>query len=240
MAPPAGQTALTPGRTRGSVITDAQASRYPLLARTREWMSGRPISGPDIRPVAPGSLRTRTGDRPRLLPGALAASWPSGSSGSRPRYDLVVTLVEGRSEAGLVDSIVAQFPNVVIEIAAQPGPRHVAVRARRRARTGRRLRRRAQAAHQGQRAPDRRGRLARPAPRLPVPVAGGDRADPRAAAARPRGRDGRPRRSGAGPGVLGVQRTPGRRPRGSDWDSASTRQRVWFPGGSMFWSRPGR
>ena len=36
-------------------ITDDQASRHPLLARTREWLAGQPLlPEPDLRPVRTG------------------------------------------------------------------------------------------------------------------------------------------------------------------------------------------
>ena len=162
-------------------ITDDQASRHPLLARTRDWLAGQPLlPEPDLRPV-------RTGCAGRVLVIVhvfYPELWPPIAERIAlipAPVDLVVTLVEGRSEV-LADSIVAQFPERAVRGRAQPGTGHVAVRAGPRAGTGRRLRRGAQAAHQGQRAPDRRGRLARPAARLPVPLPRRDRPDPRAAA----------------------------------------------------------
>jgi Rhamnan synthesis protein F len=95
------------------VINDAQAARYPLMARTREWMEGRPISGPDIQPLRRG----RSGRVLVIAHVFYPEIWPELAVRIEripAPYDVVVTLVEGHS-AGLVDRIVAQFPNVVIE-----------------------------------------------------------------------------------------------------------------------------
>jgi hypothetical protein len=95
------------------VISDAQAARYPLMARTREWMSGRPISAPDIQPLRRG----RSGRVLVIAHVFYPEIWPELAVRIEripAPYDVVVTLVEGHS-AGLVDRIVAQFPNVVIE-----------------------------------------------------------------------------------------------------------------------------
>lgn len=95
------------------IISDSQAARYPLLGRTRRWMSGQQVSGPNTRPL-------RTGRSGRVLVIAhvfYPEIWPELADRIERipvPYDVVVTLVEGHS-AGLVDRIVAQFPNVVIE-----------------------------------------------------------------------------------------------------------------------------
>ena len=101
-------------------VTDDQAARHPLLARTREWLAGQPLlPEPDLRPVRSGcagrvlvivhvyypELWPSLAERISLIPGA---------------FDLVVTLVEGRSEA-LADSIVAQFPGVDFEVVPNRG-----------------------------------------------------------------------------------------------------------------------
>lgn len=94
-------------------ISDAQAERYPLLERTRKWVSGQPISYPEIHPL-------RSGRSGRVLVIAhvfYPEIWPELAVRIEripAPYDVVVTLVEEHS-AGLVDRIVAQFPNVVIE-----------------------------------------------------------------------------------------------------------------------------
>lgn len=94
-------------------ISDAQAERYPLLARTRTWAAGGQISRPEMRPL-------RTGRRGRVLVVAhvfYPEIWPDLARRIRlipVPYDVVVTLVEGAS-AGLLDQIVAEFPGVVIE-----------------------------------------------------------------------------------------------------------------------------
>ena len=176
-----------------------RCSPSPTSARVRTGCAGRVLV---IAHVFYPELWPRAGRADRADPGA-------GRPGRDPRRGALRGA--GRRDRGPV-------PGRAVRGRAEPRARHVAVRAGARARAGRRLRRRAQAAHQGQRASDRRGRLARPAARLAVPVAGGDRADPRAAAPRPDGRDGRPRRCGARPGVLGVQRADGRRPGGADRD----------------------
>ena len=111
--PPDGQTALSRVGHMAPVITDAQAMRYPLLARTREWMSGRPISGPEIQPLRRG----RSGRVLVIAHVFYPEIWPELAIRIEripAPYDVIVTLVEGHS-AGLVDAIVAQFPNVVIE-----------------------------------------------------------------------------------------------------------------------------
>ena len=101
-------------------ITDDQASRHPLLARTREWLAGRPLlPEPDLRPV-------RTGCAGRVLVIVhvyYPELWPPIAeriSLIPAPVDLVVTLVEGRSEA-LADSIVAQFPGVEFEVVPNRG-----------------------------------------------------------------------------------------------------------------------
>ena len=101
-------------------ITDEQASRHPLLARTRDWLAGQPLlPEPDIRPVRSGcagrvlvivhvfypELWPPLADRIARIPAPV---------------DLVVTLVEGRSEA-LADSIVAQFPDARFEVVPNRG-----------------------------------------------------------------------------------------------------------------------
>ena len=151
LASPPAQTSLD--------ITDDQASRHPLLARTRDWLAGQPLlPEPDLRPV-------RTGCAGRVLVIVhvfYPELWPPLAERIAlipAPVDLVVTLVEGRSEA-LADSIVAQFPDVRFEVVPNRGRDMWPFVRVRRTRTGRRLRRGAQAAHQGQRAPDRRGRLA--------------------------------------------------------------------------------
>ena len=101
-------------------ITDDQASRHPLLARTREWLAGQALlPEPDLRPV-------RTGCAGRVLVIVhvyYPELWPPIAeriSLIPPPFDLVVTLVEGRSEA-LADSIVAQFPGVEFEVVPNRG-----------------------------------------------------------------------------------------------------------------------
>ena len=101
-------------------ISDEQASRHPLLARTRDWLAGQPLlPEPDIRPVHSGcagrvlvivhvfypELWPPLADRIATIPAPI---------------DLVVTLVEGRSEA-LAVSIVAQFPDARFEVVPNRG-----------------------------------------------------------------------------------------------------------------------
>jgi hypothetical protein len=108
-----GQAAITRSGHMPTVISDAQAARYPLMARTREWMAGRPISAPDIQPLRRG----RSGRVLVIAHVFYPEIWPELAVRIEripAPYDVVVTLVEGHS-AGLVDRIVAQFPNVVIE-----------------------------------------------------------------------------------------------------------------------------
>ena len=101
-------------------ITDGQASRHPLLARTRDWLAGQPLlPEPDIRPV-------RSGCAGRVLVIAhvfYPDLWPPLAERIAripAPVDLVVTLVEGESEA-LADSIVAQFPDVRFEVVPNRG-----------------------------------------------------------------------------------------------------------------------
>lgn len=101
-------------------VTEDQAARHPLLARTREWLAGQPLlPEPDLRPVRSGcagrvlvivhvyypELWRSLAERISLIPAPV---------------DLVVTLVEGRSEA-MADSIVAQFPGVEFEVVPNRG-----------------------------------------------------------------------------------------------------------------------
>ena len=113
-------TSATPMPPTSLAITDEQASRHPLLARTRDWLAGQPLlPEPDIRPVRSGcagrvlvivhvfypELWPPLADRIARIPAPV---------------DLVVTLVEGRSEA-LADSIVAQFPDARFEVVPNRG-----------------------------------------------------------------------------------------------------------------------
>ena len=110
----------TPSPPRSLAVTDGQASRNPLLARTRDWLAGHPLlPEPDLRPVRSGcagrvlviahvfypDLWLPVADRIARIPAPV---------------DLVVTLVEGRSEA-LADSIVARFPDVRFEVVPNRG-----------------------------------------------------------------------------------------------------------------------
>ena len=101
------------------MITDAQASRYPLLDRTREWMSGQQIAYPDIQPL-------RRGCSGRVLVIAhvyYPEIWPELADRIKRipvPHDIVVTLVDGHS-AGLVDEIVSDFPRAVIETQPNQG-----------------------------------------------------------------------------------------------------------------------
>ena len=101
-------------------ITDEQAASHPLLARTRDWLAGHPLpSEPDLRPEY-------TGCAGRVLVVAHAfypQLWPAIADRIAripAPVDLVVTLVEGRSEV-LADSIVAQFPGVEFEVLSNRG-----------------------------------------------------------------------------------------------------------------------
>ena len=110
----------TPMPPTSLAITDEQASRHPLLARTRDWLAGQPLlPEPDVRPV-------RTGCAGRVLVIVhvfYPELWPplADRIARIPApVDLVVTLVEGRSEA-LADSIVAQFPDARFEVVPNRG-----------------------------------------------------------------------------------------------------------------------
>ena len=110
----------TPMPPTSLAITDEQASRHPLLARTRGWLAGQPLlPEPDVRPV-------RTGCAGRVLV-IVHVFYPELWQPLADRIvripapvDLVVTLVEGRSEA-LADSIVAQFPDARFEVVPNRG-----------------------------------------------------------------------------------------------------------------------
>ena len=102
------------------VITDDQASRHPLLRRTRAWLTGQPlVPEPEIRPL-------RTGRSGRVLVVVhvfYPDLWPALAERIERipvPVDLVVTLVEGASEA-LADSIVAHFPEVQFEVVPNRG-----------------------------------------------------------------------------------------------------------------------
>ena len=102
------------------VITDDQASRHPLLRRTRAWLAGEPLlPAPDIRPLRVG----RSGRVLVVVHVFYPELWPALAERIERipvPVDLVVTLVEGRSE-GLADSIVAQFPEVMFEVVPNRG-----------------------------------------------------------------------------------------------------------------------
>ena len=118
-APPVAATAR--GSTSTALaITDDQAARHPLLARTRDWQAGGPLlPEPDLRPLSTGragrvlvvahvyypDLWPELADHILRIPGPV---------------DLVLTLPQGRPEA-LADSIVAQFPDVRFEVVANRG-----------------------------------------------------------------------------------------------------------------------
>ncbi len=116
---PAGPATVTSQAHAAPVITDAQASRYPLLDRTREWMSGQQIAYPDIQPL-------RRGCSGRVLVIAhvyYPEIWPELADRIKRipvPHDIVVTLVDGHS-AGLVDEIVSDFPRAVIETQPNQG-----------------------------------------------------------------------------------------------------------------------
>ena len=104
----------------GLVISDAQAARHPLLARTRDWLAGQTLlPDPRVRPV-------RTGCAGRVLVIAhvfYPELWPllaERIARIPGPVDLVVTLVEGRS-GDLADTIVAQFPQVQYEVLPNRG-----------------------------------------------------------------------------------------------------------------------
>jgi len=110
-----GPPAELPGhdvRPRHSVFTQAQVDRHPLLARTRRWLEGEPISAPDLLPV-------RSGCSGRVLVVAhvfYPEIWPELVDRILripAPVDLIVTVVEGRCEA-LVDLMVAQFPGITV------------------------------------------------------------------------------------------------------------------------------
>ena len=101
-------------------ITDDKAARHPLLGRTRDWLAGQPLlPEPDLRPV-------RTGCAGRVLVIVhvyYPELWPPIAeriSLIPAPFDLVVTLVEGRSEV-LADSIVAHFPEARFEVVPNRG-----------------------------------------------------------------------------------------------------------------------
>jgi len=110
--------ALTPPTSLA--ITDEQASRHPLLSRTRDWLAGQPLfPEPSIRPV-----RTECAGRVLVVVHIFYPElWPplADRIARIPvSVDLVVTLVEGRSQA-LADSIVARFPDVRFEVVPNRG-----------------------------------------------------------------------------------------------------------------------
>ena len=101
-------------------ITNHQASRHPLLARTRGWLSGEPLlPRPDIRPLGTGN----TGRVLVVVHVFYPELWPPLTRRIERipvPFDLVVTLAEGRSEA-MADSIVAQFPDVRLKVVPNRG-----------------------------------------------------------------------------------------------------------------------
>ncbi len=153
-------------------------------------------------------------------------------------YDVVVTLVEGHS-AGLVDHIVAQFPNVVIETLPNRGRDiwplvrvaelgligdYDAVLKLHTKSSVHRL--------DGDAWRDRLLDSLCPTPEGIGLILELLRRDPEVGMIAPAG------------AVLGQEFWGGNgplieRPRSAEWDSASNPAAVWFPGGSMFWSRPG-
>ena len=224
-APPA---SVPPRPPSALLITDDQASRHPLLSRTRDWLASGSLPESDVRPLRPGCagrvLVVAHVFYPELwapLAERIARIPAAGRSGRHPGRRALRS--PRRFDRGAV-------PQRTVRGRAQPRSGHVAIRPDPGARAGRRLRRRAQAAHQSQRAPDRRGRLARPAAGLPVSLAGGDRADPGAVSPRPGCRHGGTRRGGARSGVLGVERADGGRVGRADGDRRRPRAGL-VPGG---------
>ena len=220
----------TPTRTADLDITDVQASRHPLLARTRDWIAGQPLlPEPDLRPV-------RTGCAGRVLVIAhvfYPELWPALAERIAripAPVDLVVTLVEGRSEA-LADSIVAQFPDVRFEVVPNRGrDMWPFVRVVELGLVGDydavlKLHTKA-SVHRidGDAWRDRLLDSLCPSPEGIALILELLRRDREC-------RNGRPRGRGAGPGVLGVERADGGRSGGPHGDSASTRTACGSPAG---------
>jgi hypothetical protein len=108
-----GAVTVTTKANSGLEITAAQESRYPLLARTRQWQTGHEIEYPEIRPL-------RRGCAGKVLVIAhvyYPEIWPELAERIKRipvPYDVVATLVEGDTP-GLVDEIVTDFPGAIIE-----------------------------------------------------------------------------------------------------------------------------
>ncbi len=172
----AGSATITSRAHAAPEITAAQAVRYPLLARTRQWLSGQQIEYPDIRPL-------RRGCAGKVLVIAhvyYPEIWPELADRIKRipvPYDVVVTLVEGDTP-GLADEIISDFPSAIIETQPNRGRDMWPLGARRRVGLDRRLRRRTQGAHEEKPAQVGRGCVARAAPRWPVPLARRHRTHP--------------------------------------------------------------
>jgi lipopolysaccharide biosynthesis protein len=111
---------IHPGAVNGLVIPDEAAARHPLLARTRERLSGRPV-GPavDLRPLTQG----RAGRVAVVAHVFYPELWPDLAARIEripAPVDLIVTLVAGPSEAH-ADRIVAQFPEARLEVLPNRG-----------------------------------------------------------------------------------------------------------------------
>jgi hypothetical protein len=101
------------------MITAAQAAGHPLLERTRRWLAGEPLPAADLRPLATG----RGGRVAVVVHVFYPDLWPELAERIHripEPIDLVVTLTEGRSEA-LADRIVAEFPDVMLEVVPNRG-----------------------------------------------------------------------------------------------------------------------
>jgi lipopolysaccharide biosynthesis protein len=111
----------TPDATASlAAIPEDYAARHPLVARTRVLISGGELTpAADMRPLATG----RGGRVAVVVHVYYPELWPELAERIEripPPIDLVVTLVTGRSE-GLGDAIVAQFPDVLIEVVPNRG-----------------------------------------------------------------------------------------------------------------------
>lgn len=100
-------------------ITDDQAVRSPLLARTRQFAAGAELDGP-VRLTPPPP----TGRRVLVIAHVFYPDlWPELAEHitriSEP-FDLAVTLVEGVSD-GLLNAICEAFPNCVVETVPNRG-----------------------------------------------------------------------------------------------------------------------
>jgi hypothetical protein len=100
-------------------ITDSQAQRSPLLARTRDWVAGAQLAPPKRLPARPPSGRRVLVIAHVFYPDL----WPELADHIEripEPFDLVVTVVAGISD-GMAAAVIARFPDCLVHTVANRG-----------------------------------------------------------------------------------------------------------------------